>query len=519
MSVPNAIESRTPRSCLTIAALLLLLLPTGCRIRQLADPSSPFGPDRHRGGSAQDIPRHPSELSYPPLVFEPPEPADYRQVLDNGLAVYAKADPTTQLFSFTVYLKMGSLEDPRDKKGLAGLTGTLLRQGGTKSRTPQELDEDLERLAATLGVSVQDVVTVVSLRVLQRNAPAALELLREVLLEPAFDAKEFQRRKNEEIDLLRGRNDEPHGVLGREFTRLLYGEHLLVWQVRKKSLESIEQKDLAEFYRARLRAQNSVAALSGPLPADELMNLANRVLGGLPRESEVPLLTVPEVTHRAQPATFFIEKTTNQGFVAVGQMGISWSHPDRHALEVLNYILGAGGFTARLIQRIRSDEGLAYSVRSHFEMPMLYPGAFQVSFQSKVPTVGAALGMVRQEIERIRDQGVTAEELERAKAALTERFPDRFATTQGTLEALASLEFWEKPLDEYKTYRQKITAVTLQDALRVAREHLEPQKMFAVIVGPRSEIVTAAAQTVLQIESLFGPARDLPLKEPWSDDF
>jgi zinc protease len=197
---------------------------------------------------------------------------------------------------------------------------------------------------------------------------------------------------------------------------------------------------------------------------------------------------VPKPTQTPVAGVYAVHKAdVNQGRVSIGHTGSTRDNPDAYALEVMNDILGGGGFTSRIMSRVRSDEGLAYSA-GRLRDGGLYPGAFRAAFQSKSATTSQAVQIVLDEINRIRTSKVTAEELETSKNASIGTFPLVFATAAQTAATFAQDEYTKRPADYWDTYRQRIAAITADDVQRVAQKYLDPSKLVILVVGNIDDI-------------------------------
>jgi zinc protease len=216
------------------------------------------------------------------------------------------------------------------------------------------------------------------------------------------------------------------------------------------------------------------------------------------------------------PGLYRVEKDVNQGRVSIGLPTVKRDHPDAYALEVMNEILGGSGFTARITKTVRSDEGLAYSAGSGLGLGVWYPGRFRAFFQSKSRSVPYATSLVLEEIRKIREAGVTAEELATIQSSLIQTFPSSFASKAQSMAIFASDEYTRRDPSWWATYRDRIRAVTAADVQRVARVHLVPEKMVVLVVGKQSEIDLGDEKHPVTLAALApgGKVTTLPLRDP-----
>jgi predicted Zn-dependent peptidase len=232
---------------------------------------------------------------------------------------------------------------------------------------------------------------------------------------------------------------------------------------------------------------------------------------------------VPAPEFTPQPGLYLVDKAdVNQGRVSMGHMGSMRDNPDRYALAVMNDLLGGGGFTSRLMTRVRSDEGLAYSVGSGFGLGLHYPGLFRASFQSGSPTVARAVAIVLTEIERMRTEPVSQQELDDSKASFTETFTRRFSSAAAVASLFASDEFTGREPGYWSTYRERIGAVTADDVLRVAQEYLHPERMVILAVGNVDDMLQGDPDNpeyVLEHLSPSGLVVRIPLPDPMTMEY
>ncbi|MDB4306259.1 insulinase family protein, partial [bacterium] len=334
--------------------------------------------------SAGEIPNRPEQLTFPDLVFDVPDADALRFELADGTPVYAKRDTQFPLVSITVYFRGGRYLEPAGKEGLAAITSEAWRAGGAGERTAQELDEELDFLAATLGTNIGDVTGSVSLNVLSKDLEEAMAILMDVLTKPRFQEDRFDKAKDNRIQEMKQRNDDTADIEGREWQRLIYGDNY--WSNRlstKASVNAITATDSKQFVSSLVRSGNIVVAVAGDFDRAALEALLNGTIGSIEPLAE-PLPAIPQPDHKAEAGVYVINKPdVNQGRVSIGQLGYTLGYADQFPLMIGNDILGGGGFTARMMKTIRSDEGLAYSAYSAIGFPVTMPGTFRAFYQSK----------------------------------------------------------------------------------------------------------------------------------------
>ena len=469
-------------------------------------------------GQAQEIPDRPEKLTFPPLIYDAPNPADYRVELESGAIVYIYPDRERPLIDLSVNIRGGSYLDPKGKEGLASLTGYLMARGGIPSSPADELDEELEFLAARLSSSFGGLSGSVGLNLLSKDADRGFEILRAVLAAPSFQEDKLALRKTQTLQGLKQRNDDSKNIESRERNFLAYGERF--WFNRHTtaaSLESIRREDLLAFHHEWVHPQNFIVSVSGDFDRNEMLKRLDGVFAAWPH----PGKKAPPVSQEqkyGKPGVYIVNKDVNQGRVSIMLPGIRWDAPDYYAIQVMNDVLGGGGFTSRITNRVRSDEGLAYSARSAFPGGVYYPVVFRAGFQSKSRTVAYATSIVLEEIERIIREPVTKEELLTTKKSFIDTFPNNFASAAQVVSAFASDEMigrYAKQPHYWANYRDNIESVDIAAVQHVAKQRLKLDQMIILIVGQKEEILKGHPDHPVKLGRLVkGGVIELPMRDP-----
>jgi predicted Zn-dependent peptidase len=464
---------------------------------------------------AAEIVSHPKMLKFEPLKYEPPRAERYRHVLSNGAVAFLVEDHVFPLVNVSVTIRTGQYLDPPDKIGLAAMTGDQIRAGGTVKRKPRDFDEEVDFLAANITSAIGDTEGTASLNTLSRNLDASLALLFEMLRSPGFDAQMISLAKARRAQGMSRRNDQTTGIESREWDRLLRGsKHFSTWQETKASIEGITREDLLAFHRKYYHPANFIFAVSGDFDTKALLAKLEAAIQGW--EGTKPVVPpVPKPEHKPKPGVYVVNKSdVNQCRVSLGQPGITRDNPDQFAVSVMNSILGGGAFTSRIVSRVRSDEGLAYSAGSMMTPGVYYEGAFRGFFQSKSASCAQAADIVLEEIRRIRKDKVSAEELATAINYAVEVFPRFFATPAIVAGTLAADEYTKRPPDYWAKYRERLRAVTADDVLRVAQKYLKPEEMVILAVGNTADILKGDPTKPQHSLEKLGPVERIPLPDP-----
>ncbi|HVN83685.1 MAG TPA: pitrilysin family protein [Candidatus Binatia bacterium] len=411
-------------------------------------------------------------------------PATYSQ-LSNGVTLIVSEQHTLPIVAVQVVIDAGARLDPPGKFGVAALTADLLNEGTTK-RTATQISDAIDFIGGSLESGADTDAASVALGVLTKDLSTGLDLLSDVLLHPAFRDEEIARRREATLGSIRAAEDQPGVVASKAFQQALFGSepygHPTEGTV--ESVSKLTRADVVDFYRRFYRPGRTTVTVVGDVTTGDITARLESALaswsGGAgdafqyptPQDSAKKLVT--------------IDKPLTQANIILGHRGVARDNPDYYAITVMNYVLGAGGFSSRLLDNIRTQNGLAYSVASVYSVNKS-PGSFQVVMQTKNASAADAISRARMEVERIRREPITDDELSEAKRYLTGSFPLKLDSTKKIAGFLAQVEFYGLGHDYADTYAQRINAVTKEDVLRVAQQYLKPDDLMLVVVGNLAE--------------------------------
>ena len=424
-----------------------------------------------------------------PAVAAPPLKIE-RWTMANGLVVLLVERRAIPAVEAHLVIKSGAVVDPEGRAGLAALTAGLLLKG-TAARSAVEIAEAIDFIGGSLTARADDDVSTLTLTALKKDLPAALNVMADALLRPAFPAAEVERARRETLSGIRAAKDDPEDVAQKAFAPLVFGPHPYRNPVEglETTVPTLTREEVVAFHRTYYRPNNAILAVVGDLGAPEARRVVQTAFG---RWEKAPILpvTVTPAPPVADQTVSLIDKDLTQATIILGHLGIARTDPDFYPVTVMNYILGGGGFASRLMTTIRDNRGLVYGISSGFDAKR-YPGAFSVSLQTKTASAGEAIRAVRDELARMRADGVTDAELDAAKEYLAGSFPLRFETNAKLARLLGLVEFHGLGLRYFEDYPRAIRAVTRDDVRRVAAARLDPERAVLVVVGKKSDLASA----------------------------
>jgi predicted Zn-dependent peptidase len=427
---------------------------------------------------AQD---HPSELPSPkPLRYEPP--GVERVTLQNGIEVFLLEDHELPLFNATAYIRTGSVYDPPDKAGLAGLVGAVMRTGGTKTRTGDDLDEELEFLSASVETGISEESGTASLSVLAKDIDRGLAIFADVLMNPEFRQDKLDLAKAQTLDGIRRRYDNPGEIARWEFRKIVWGKES-PWARRStvESVSRITREDLVAFHQKYVHPNHVLLGVAGDFQKADLLPRLEKAFAAW-RPVPVQLPEVQKTNPDFKPGVYLVRKELSQSTIRIGHVGIQRHSPDQYAVAVMNEIFGAGTFTSRLGTEVRSSQGLAYAVFGSI-LDGVNGGMFLTVCQTKAETTARAIALMKNIIAKMQTEPITDQEMQDAKNALINSFIFKYASPAQIVGQKVSLKYDGYPDDYLETYIERIQKVTKEDVLRVARQYIRPDGLAVFVLG------------------------------------
>lgn len=426
--------------------------------------------------------KHYTELTFDPLP-EIQLPKYTRFVLKNGIVVYLMPDRELPLVSGTAMFHTGDRFEAADKVGLASLTGEVMRTGGTRHHSPDELNQLLEQKAAAVETGISTSSGSATFSALSEDLETVFGLFAEVIQAPTFAQDKLELAKKQEEGSIARRNDDPNGIARREFDKLIYGEQSpYARTVEYETLKNISRDDVVKFYEQYFHPKNMILGIVGDFDTAKMRSLVEKEFGNWQSTKGITVPPLPPVSPAHQGGVFFVNQPQlNQSYVEMGHLGGVLNNPDYAALSVLNDVLN--GFGGRLFNNVRSQQGLAYSVYAAWSPRYDYPGVFLAGGQTRSEATVPFVKAIRAEIERVRTEPITPTELAFAKDSAINSFIFNFEDPAQTLSRLMRYEYYGYPPDFIFRYQREVEATTIADVQRVAQTYLKPENMVTLVVG------------------------------------
>jgi zinc protease len=420
----------------------------------------------------------------------PPRPLPSREVrfppyevrtLPNGLRVVAVLHHEQPAVMMRVLVGAGAAADPAGKGGTAGLVASLLDQG-TATRSAQQIADQIDTIGGALGTGSGADLSFVNTVVMKDSFGVAMDLLGDVLRNPAFSPDEIDRQKQQAVSSLQVSANDPDYVASAVYGRLVYGVHPygLPGSGTEVSLDGITRDDLQAFHRRYFVPNNMILGIVGDVTSEEAFAAAERVFGGWPR-ADVPPLTVTAPPPSTRRIVVVDKPDAVQTEIRVGQLAIPRRHADYMAFDVAVKILGGEGAN-RLHRVLRSERGLTYGAEADTNA-MKEAGDYMAETDTRTETTGEALRLAIDEFGKLPRQRVFERELADAQAYLAGSFPLTIETPNEIATQVLNAVFYDLPMSDIPTYRERVQAVTPDDILRVSQKYIRPDRLSIVLVG------------------------------------
>ncbi len=422
------------------------------------------------------------QLVYPALKeVKPPEPVEF--ALPNGMRVFLLENHELPLVRGFALVRTGNLFDPSEKRGLSQVMAEVMRSGGTKSKTGDQIDEELEDVAASVESEMGETSASVSFSGLKETQDKVLAVFKDVLTSPEFRQDKINLTLNQYRSGIARRNDEADGIPRRELLSILYGrDNSYGWTIEYDNLDAIQRQDLISFYQRYYFPKNIMLGVYGDFTvADMRAKLEKLFADWKVEQPAVPAF--PAVKPSSASGIYLaVKPEVTQTFFSIGQMGGELKDKDYPALEVAASILG-DGFKSRLMSQIRTKLGYAYSIGATWAANYDHPGTFRIGGSTKSASTVETIQAAKAEVEKMRTAEVTEQELKEAKQSVLNSFVFFFDSPEKTLNRMVMYSYFGYPKDFLFQYQKGIESVTRADVLRVAKQYWHPDNFVVVAAG------------------------------------
>lgn len=450
--------------------------------------------------SAQDW----KQIPIPELpAFHPQQPK--RVQLPNGMVIFLQEDHELPLIAANADIRGGSRSEPAAKIGMLSLYDEVWRTGGTKTQTGDQLDDFLEIRAAKVETAADEDSTAISLSCLKENFDDVFKAFVDLMREPEFREDKLELAKQQEFDAISRRNDDVGQITRREAGFLAYGKNNpYVREPEYATVNAVTRQDLVDWHRSHVYPNNIIIGIAGDFDSAKMEAKLREAFGSWQKG---PAVKDPEINFTpAKPGYYLVKKTdVNQSNIRMVGLGTTRKNPDYYAIEVFNEVMG-GGFSSRLIQSIRTAQGLAYSVGGGIGTRFDHPGITQLVIGTKSQTTIESIHSLYAEVDKLKTSPITDAEIKRAKDSILNAFVFNFDSPDKVLRERMLYEFYGYPPDFLDRYRAGIDKVTAADVARVAEKYLHKEQLAVLVVGN-------TAQFDKPLSSL-GPVTDLSIAIP-----
>ena len=430
--------------------------------------------------SCSGVANRPEEISLPELKFEIPNPEIWS--LENGLTVMFLRDEELPLIQGSLYFPGGSYFEPADSVGLASATGSLMREGGTAKFTPDELDQTLDDLGASIESSFGGEFGSLGFSCLSENFDEIFAIFAEILQKPRFEHSRLELWKQLGKQAILRRRDNPETMALMTFNALVYGqESPYAREPSISSIEKITRKSLYAFHQRFVRPDQAILAISGSIPGKHLKKKITSLLGNWKKGNKT-LPPAPDAKAQPEAGIYLITRDFDQSTIAVGHSGPPRFTPDMYQMAVFNRIFGLSGFNSTLFSEVRTKRGLAYSVYGGL-FPGLSKGSFRIDLGTKNENAWEAIRTVTDISRQATESLPEATKLKEAKESAKQSFVFKFSSPEAVVDRSAILELLDYPKDYDERYLKEVSATSAEDVKKLAARWINPENLIIVIVG------------------------------------
>ncbi|HYF49571.1 MAG TPA: insulinase family protein [Planctomycetota bacterium] len=442
-------------------------------------------------------------------------PVAERFVLDNGLVVFLLEDHELPLIDLSITLRFGDVNEPLEKTGLAEATANVMRAGGSAKYPGDKLDEILEDMAANFSIGIGTDSGSVSLATLREDFDKGLDILIDVLRNPAFPEEKLELWQSQARTAISKRNDSAPGIAFREFRKAVYGEKSpYAKHAEYATVNRIDRAALQEFHRAWFQPNLMIVGVVGAFKKEEMLAKLKNTFGAWPA-TKTKQPEIPAISTSKKPRALFAERPKiTQSTVVLGHViDLRRDSKEYPAIQLFSEVL-SGSMSARLFTEIRTKKGLAYSVGGHAAVQYNRPGLFSFSVQTRNEQALEALDALKEELVKAREQGVTESELADARERIINSFVFNFDSPSKIIGRQMTYELYGYPMDFAERMLEAIKATTLEEVNKAAKKFLDPEKMVVLAVGNSAGLEPGRALASLKNAQAIDVTIPLPQADP-----
>jgi predicted Zn-dependent peptidase len=409
-------------------------------------------------------------------------PAYERVQLANGMVVYLAEDREFPLVELSATINVGSMYENAAKTGLAEMTGTVMRSGGTATHSGDQIDEMVEAKGMSVETEIGMTEATAYLSALKEDAQLGLDLLADILRNPVFPEDKIKLAKEEQKAGISRRNDDPMSIARREAMKVVFGpDHVLARVPEYATVASVSRQDMLDFHATYFHPDRMYLVVVGDFDSKDMVARIEKAFAGWAKADKA-LPKDPEIPDLPRTVNVVDKEDLTQTTIIMGARGIRADDPAYAGVQVANKILG-GGFATRLFNEVRSRQGLAYSVGSASGAGWRYPGLFMAFTMTKNETSQKAAQAILAEIQRMVTEPVTATELAMAKDNILNSEVFNYDNKRDILDRLVMFERFGYPKDFLQTYLTQVRALTPQDVLKAVQASWHPDRLSLLAVG------------------------------------
>lgn len=441
-------------------------------------------------------------LSFPEFHYETPDPLAYRVVLSDSVTGYIVSDTTLPLSSLSIFFREATVPSELGEAAAKEVLSGMFRNGGTKELSPSAVDDSLDFISAKIGGSLGSLSSSVEVNSLSRDFYETALLARDIFTKPAFDSARLELQKAAFVEAYEHRFDSPSDVLRALRYKVNYASSPRLWDVRAEEYAKVSRADLLKAAPGKFNPGRVIFAYAGDLPRDSVEAFLKQYFAAWQVDTTAKRDSAERLKLLRKPGIFAVVREITQANISMNQPFLRRPHPDYYPAAVASFILGGGSFSSRLMERVRSDEGLVYGISSRVGNSFDDTTLTTIFLQTKAEQAPKALEIIFAEIRKLAEGGPTEEELAQAKKTLIESLPSQFPDAEETAVTFATNEYTGRKFDHYKEYVAEIGAVTAEQVKEMIAKYFDPEKMTISIVGPKAAWETLPNVQVVPLDSL-----------------